>query len=302
MDLSYFEYISKTKVEMLEAQLAKRRFMRGLAAKISLFGVTAEVSAENEADESLVRRALSLVQALDRRSLIYSIGEEEELDTTKFYQDQSTWAHGLFSFSGDIGGFRADGGGWDRSEASLISYFVWRRWRDSIILLAGSPLNVLGESQICGDARAPGTSSTWNSVKRFAKHVFPRDADERPYIQTTSAEARQRHSETDWVDWRPRTHGLMAEPLRSPLLPPSWAHVPRSVELGFLCTALLNELPRTTIRLTFRILEKLDVPSMENHAALITREFDESADNQSWKGELGACRSLYIGSPIAVSL
>ena len=52
MDLTYFEYISKLKVEMLEVQLARRNILRRAAAKVSVFGVTAELSADNKTDES----------------------------------------------------------------------------------------------------------------------------------------------------------------------------------------------------------------------------------------------------------
>ena len=83
------------------------------------------------------------MKAMDKHGLRRPVSEELELDTSAFYEDRETWAHGLFSFSGDFGGFRDDGKGWgdswDRRRASVISYLLWRRWNNVIILLSGIP-------------------------------------------------------------------------------------------------------------------------------------------------------------------
>src|SRR6266536_2804241 len=189
MGLKYFEYISKSKVDMLEVQLRRRSFIRRIVGKVSAFGVTAELSADNNADESLVQRSLILMRAMDKRSLRHPMNEEAEFNTSTFYEDRAEWSHGLFTFSGRSGG----------GNASIISYLVWRRWNDAIILLAGSPLNVLGEHQISGDAQAPGTSGTWEAVMRFAQRSFPWSADESLYITSTSPEEQRRYHERYWL-------------------------------------------------------------------------------------------------------
>jgi hypothetical protein len=107
----YFYYVSRAKVDMLLPQLR----IEGMP---------------EEGSEPLVTKTLRLLDRLQRSNSIVSLEETSDLGTMKFYASKAVWYNGLFYF---------------RTMVSVtVAYFLWRKHGDCIIVLAGSPDNIIG--------------------------------------------------------------------------------------------------------------------------------------------------------------
>ncbi|MCA1707184.1 MAG: toll/interleukin-1 receptor domain-containing protein, partial [Actinobacteria bacterium] len=120
-DLKYYYYISRTKIEMLGAQL----------------GTPMAGSSISEAVDAVSGLTKSLVS----RSLVTKLGPGVKLEPGRLYLSTAEWRHGLFYV-------RA--GSPDSSMLTSVMYLIWQRHEDSIVLLTGSPQHILGNKVVQG--------------------------------------------------------------------------------------------------------------------------------------------------------
>jgi len=98
----------------------------------------------------------------------------QRLETTLFIQDKGTWHHGLFSFNHPPY-FRDH-------KMSVITYVLWRTFGTSIVLLVGSPRNILGEEAVIRDGvLIPGSNGAFFHLLDFIDNSIQTDE---PYAVT----------------------------------------------------------------------------------------------------------------------
>jgi hypothetical protein len=98
----------------------------------------------------------------------------QRLETTLFIQDKGTWHHGLFSFNHPPY-FRDH-------KMSVITYVLWRTFGASIVLLVGSPRNILGEEAVIRDGvLIPGSNGAFFHLLDFIDNSIQTDE---PYAVT----------------------------------------------------------------------------------------------------------------------
>ena len=129
--LKFFCYVSRTKVDMLLPQL--RREDLGKAS-----------------DEPLEQRTLRLLEELESRNLVTPVSGNTVLDAGQFHSCKGAWHTGLFCFKTFV--------------SATVAYFLWRKQKDSLILLAGSPGNVLGEHTIDQGVRLASTGDAIDTI------------------------------------------------------------------------------------------------------------------------------------------
>lgn len=134
MKTRYFYYISKAKVDMLLSQLRYSKLaLPKIRPKVGVAGVEIEAEISPQARENLIHDTLSLLRLMTRKRLIRDLADSSVIDTREFWHDQGCWFNGLFLFS---------------VEVELTTYFLWRTYQDALILLVGSPLNILGKKLV----------------------------------------------------------------------------------------------------------------------------------------------------------
>ena len=272
--LRQFSYVSPSKLAALEAQLARRLPFRGASAKLAVLGAEVTLSGESgEQRDDVVGRTLAVERKLKRRKLLTRLPDEGELDPSSHYVDEATWWNGLFAFTGDFS-LEADAG-------RVVSYMLWRPWRDSIVLLAGSPENVLGERVVRDGVWAYGTTGTWATVLRFAESTFA--SDEPGFETVTSAPV-----------------SLTAE--NRDVAPSGLFDAPRGHALAVLCALHLSALPESRVETVFRVSQRFAIRT----PGLLPTWADEAL-RAGPTGERGVelvrrCEAVYVGSPLYTAL
>jgi hypothetical protein len=148
------------------------------------------------------------------------------------------------------GDFSLDGDG-----ARVVTYLLWRRWQDSIILLAGSPENVLGERVVREGVWAYGTTGTWATLLPFAEAALR--TDEPNIVGVASSAVRLEAGDLRWMD----SDGVQADVQEEPL-PPEMLDS-RALVLGALCLGQLSNLPTGQIDIdtAFRVFQPHCAPT-----------------------------------------
>jgi hypothetical protein len=277
-----FLYVSRTKVEVLEADLSRWRRPR-VSAAVSVPGVRFNITPP-AGDPDLYRRANVLIRNMERRKHIVPMPEDGQLRNSCFYRDQSGWAQGLYSFKGD---FSLDGDG-----ARVVTYLLWRCWQDSIILLAGSPENVLGERVIRGGIWAYGTTGTWATLLHFAEAAL--HTDETNIVGIASPSDRPEAGDLRWMDPDIVQADIQEEPLPSEMI-----DSPRAVALGALCLGRLSNLPTGQIETAFRVFQRLPLTLRGDIPSWVAELLTESRDKVD---VLRQCKMIYVGSPLYTAL
>lgn len=275
MSLRHFSYISETKISMLEAQIASRRWAPGLSAKAGVPGFV-EVGAQlasRAGNEELIKRTISLTKKLTKQELLRPLSSTGDLDTSLLYQDMSVWSHGLFAFTGDTS---------LAAQASVFSYLAWRRWNDAIILLAGSPHNVLGERIIRDGVWAYGTTGTWNSILQFVETL---ETDERNLTKEVPDAA--------WVEGMSPTSRALA---------PGLLESPGGLSLAVLCLRHLSGLVVSQLETVFRIHRRIDLGVNAVLPQWVTRQLGRGPRGSEQANFLRQCRAVYTGSPLYTAI
>jgi hypothetical protein len=268
--LQHFTYISSTRLTGLEAQVRSRFSAFGLSAKASIPGI-AEVGAElsGKPADTTVARTLALTAKLRKRSMVLPLAGAGELGTAKLYHDVSPWAHGLFAFSGDTS---------LNAGVRVFSYLAWRRWNDSLLLLAGSPTNVLGENVVREGVWAYGTTGTWDLILQFTEAFNTDEFTIAQTVQTSASEAPGAPLSLDLMD------------------------LPRGLGLAMFCLRHLSRLATNQLDTMFRITRRIDLGPPRTLPQQMIADLGHTAVAAQQANFLRNCRNVYIGSPLYTAI
>jgi len=98
MELKYFYYISKPKVDMLLAQLHRTRFgFLSFTPRIEFAGLSVAGDLKTERNKDLVVDTSRLLKALRKRGAISRVSVDHEMDGQNFYHSEDLWRHGVGS-------------------------------------------------------------------------------------------------------------------------------------------------------------------------------------------------------------
>lgn len=272
--LRQFSYISRSKVATLEAQLRRRLSLHGVSAKVTVPGAEVSVSGgSGEQQDDLVARTVGLERRLRRRKLVKSLAGESELDPSSYYADEATWWNGLFAFNGDFS--------LDQGAARVVSYLLWRPWRDSIVLLAGSPENVLGERVVRDGVWAYGTTGTWATILRFAERSFA--ADEQGFEAVTDASA-----------------SVPGEGKK--VAPSGLFDSPSGLALAVICARYLSTLPQSTVETVFRVSQRFPIRTPGLLPDWAVEALGDGGAGERRVELVRRCEAVYVGSPLYTAL
>jgi hypothetical protein len=261
MSIKYFYYISKTKIDIIEAQVQATPFaLSEISPKVEIAGVSMGMDLKSQQNDNLIKRTLSLLNAMEKKRLVRPIVDVTDLDNLAFYHDEAVWFSGMFSFK------RSDMFSHDYKDATLLDcYLLWRIWGDSIIFLAGSAQNVLGNLAIDGGIVLPQTLTLLDSFFRFVEQLTR--------IEETG--------ETPQYTMEHSRH-------------------PGGLRFANFCVEYLSELPQRRLDTVFWLLEKSDF----DHRADLPRWFANTIKKLPHKQQahLERCRRVYVGTPLYTSL
>jgi hypothetical protein len=275
-----FNYVSKSKVDVLEADLSRWRTPQ-VTATVTVPGVQLGVAPPADAPD-LYRRTNALIKKMERRKRMVPLPQSGELDVSGYYRDQSVWMQGLYSFAGDFG---LDGDG-----ARVMTYLLWRRWQDSLILLVGSPQNVLGEQPVHGGVWAYGTSGSWTSLLHFAETTLR--TDEANLVGVAAPANRPQTGDLTWV-----APGEIDGDAAELPLPVQMMDSPRALTLAVLCLARLSSLPASHTDTGFRLFQRLPLALRGEVPHWVTGLFAKEGGRVKLD-ILRQCKMIYIGSPL----
>lgn len=275
-----FIYVSTSKVDVLEADLSRWRTPQ-VTATVSVPGVQFGIAPPADSPD-LYRRTNALIRKMERRNRMVPLPESGELDVSGFYRDQSDWMQGLYSFKGD---FSLDG-----DDVRVVTYLLWRRWQDSIILLVGSPQNVLGEQLVHGGAWAYGTTGTWTTLLHFAETTLR--TDEANLVRVAPSASRPQSGGLTWVE----PGEIKGEADEQPL-PAEMMDSPRSLALASLCLGQLSRLPESHIDTAFRLFQRLPLALRGEVPSWVTVLLG-SEGGRVKLDILRRCKMIYVGSPL----
>ena len=151
MNLKYFHYISKSKVETINGQLTPEFHWSKINPKLQGFGLGIDLSIERNRTndtEELVKKTLAIINYFGKKNLITPLQSATKIDSLSMYHDTDDWFHGLYSLKLET-----------LREQQLVTYVLWKAVKDSIFLLLGSPLNVLGSRDVQEGTRYQSSSS-----------------------------------------------------------------------------------------------------------------------------------------------
>lgn len=292
MDIKYFYYISKTKVDMLEAQVRPRRIkLPGISPKVEIAGLSLSADIKSQENNNLVQRLISLIASMRKKDVLKSLDDCTVINTSIFYHDQSKWRSGLFSFRG-------------RSSAEspgtrLVSYFTWKPWYNSIIILTGSPINILEEKVVEEGVFCLGSTSGWGTILNFVERTFR--ADEVSYIRNGPIPLP--HHNLDYIPILEKGITVNDEQASRFDFHSKWWDVDATaLELGLFCITHLIRLPQYKIDTAFKVFRRLDFKRRVDLPIWI-EVLNKIPRDSGWeKSDLEKCHSIFIGSPLYTAL
>ena len=168
--MKYYYYISKPKVEMLLPQIKRAKFSLKLSPKVDVAGVSIGADIEKRDDSALVSRLGELIDKMEKKKLLEDVNSSMVVQEGSFLRSKSTWRHGLFFFKG---GIPTSWGGSNREALLVLTviYVAWTTIGDTIILLVGSPNNVLGDKVAPEGVFIPGTGGVQDSVQTLVNSL-----------------------------------------------------------------------------------------------------------------------------------
>jgi len=279
-----FIYVSRSKVDVLEADLSRWRRPQ-VTATVGVPGVQLGVAPPADVPD-LYRRTNALIKKMERRDRMVPMPKSGDLDVSTFYRDRSEWAQGLYSFKGD---FSLDGDG-----ARVVTYLLWRRWQNSIILLVGSPQNVLGERVVHGGVWAYGTTGTWTTLLHFAEATLR--TDEANLVGVAPQANRPQAGDLKWVD-----PGEIGGEVEEQPLPAELMDSPRALALAALCLGQLSRLPASQIDTAFRLFQRLPLTLRGEVPSWVTGLLGQGGGREKLD-ILRQCKIIYVGSPLYTAL
>ena len=283
---------------MLHAQSRKPRFsLTSISAKLGFGAASVTANAEKQS-ATLVNETLSLVRNLEKTQSLRPLSDLSKLDTTVFYHDQGLWHSGLFKFGSAFG-------------PPTVTYALWRVDGDSLILLIGSPNNILGDKIVNGDCFVPGTSGAHLEILEYVDQCLT--VDEPAVVHVGP----------------PTTYGKnipVPEPANSPIIFPDgyyervherdysghqedtqrlqFLRNERGLNLAFLCLRQLTQLNETSLETVFRVFSVHDIPAEHETVRFRGSWHIESDELIQQARDIGIFdfKRIYLGSPVYTAL
>lgn len=270
----FFYYISKEKVEMLLPQLQSRE-------------------SPQDANEPLVTRTLRLIHGLDRNDLVAPVDDSNDLVASQFYSSKAVWRNGLFYFGTMV--------------SVTVAYFLWMKHGDAIIVLAGSPDNVIGQRVV---AQGVHISSTGDAIDSLGSMQILEaiNTDEVASVVVGGGSTSTRI---------PAAKKRLALNTGNPLEDHNWLRDriythSRETGLAIFCMDHLAQLPQMMIETVFRVysrrsaergtifddLKTENEKGREEYPTLYTDECLEEAKRIG----LPNLRTIYVGSPLYTAI
>jgi hypothetical protein len=271
----YFYYVSREKVEMLLPQMR----VGGM---------------HEESHEPLIKKAIRLLGALDRSNSVLSLDETTKIGASKFYASRTVWHNGLFYF---------------RTMVSVtVAYFLWRKHGDSIIVLTGSPDNIIGSRVASQGVRLSSTADAIDTIgSSEILDVINSNEVSSVVVGGTGRTSRgipraQKPVSVAGSD-REVVEGWFKETAYTQS---------REVGLAIFCLSHLSNLPEMTIDTVFRIystysskganlfedLEAEHKQGQQEYAILYTDDRLKEAQRMG----MANFRTIYIGSPLYTAI
>jgi hypothetical protein len=275
MTIKYFFYVSKTKVDMISAQLPTKRFsLDKFEPKVEFAGATLGITYQgNEVTNlDLISRTIKLISQIDRQKLTKPLSTIAKSSTSFFYHDENEWFHGLYSFRNLRNPAFRGTSLYPKKDPLVVIYVMFRIQGRKLFLMFGSPNHILGEKEVnYGTVNKPIELTTMRTL-----HLFQSFKDV---------------EETAWHNWDTDSEEETISPDMELVFPRRRAEKPASMQwevprdmpngkgylLSRFCLKELVNLPRVRIDTLLRIYSVYEHPSPE------------------WE-------SLYLGSPIYTAL
>jgi len=275
--LKYFYYISKNKVEMLGAQISGK----------GPEGASPQRNEVGTAAGKLVKDTEAVIAGLAGAGLLPDLHAVDQISPSKFYRDTGEWRSGLFAMN------------W-MGDTPTVVYALYRSLKDALILLVGSPNNILGDKVVSSEYFVPGSSGAQIDILEYVAEMFKVDE---PVAVTEGRITRYGY------------RGKMPERSSSPILNPfrdddtlhrhdrprgpRFMHVidedEKGLSLATLCLSQLSQLPTARMDLAFRIFSRHPI-SIPN----------DQYDREYWARfpelEIDRYKAVYLGSPIYTAL
>jgi hypothetical protein len=246
MNIKYYYYISRNKVNLLKGQLIPKAKLSKLGAKAEIPGISIELGLEKDSapnDETrLIEDVSTVIQALQKQNEILPLVEEGKLDSSALYSDSSNWHHGLYSLK------------MTETDEQLISYIAWKASRNRIFLLLGSPSNILGEAVVSegSEYTLPSSRTVNKIVESSLQWEFVKTIDDCETLEpgefSLKIDAEQ-----------PPSLKVDIHRAASPRLIKAQNDVLRGNALAIFCTSALERLPSSQLETVFKIYHVLPV-------------------------------------------
>lgn len=274
MNLKYFYYISRTKVDMLLPQLQRRIIsIPKISPKVGLAGITIGADLEKDTKDGLINDTLTLIKKLQKKKLVKPISES--MDTDTFYHDSGTWFNCLFSFR-------------NITSPLFVTYILWRSYGGSIVILVGSPANILGKEVIREGIFVPTSSLAINDFFSFVDLYIKTDdqclscvstpefrkfsggkIDEFRFLIGRDFEVEDiKEKKSEKKEYNNPVEALLDHfsihkyKHEQHILRDSfdyWETLPNGLPLGLFCLMFLMKLPKNNIDTIFKVYRKLDL-------------------------------------------
>jgi hypothetical protein len=267
----FFYYISESKVGMLLPQV-DRSHVRG------------------KADEPLAMRALRLTEYLERSNLATPLENKPHLQASAFYASKDIWHNGLFCF--------------ETLTSSTVAYFLWKQHGDDLIILAGSPDNLIGRRTFSQGIQISSTGDAIDSLGSGEILEVIR-TDEVPYVLAGG------RSTSDKIPPSIKPFRNVFMPHQSGYKATAYTHS-HEIALAIFCLHHLSNLPKLSVETVFRVYSRFESSSgslfkqLESEYELGRSNYptlykDEGLTNAKQLG-LDELHTIYIGSPVYTAI
>lgn len=291
--MKYFYYISKTKVEMLQAQVGKPRFsVSSISSKLG-FGLASVTVAAEKQNHTLVADTLKLLKTLENSGSVRPSESLNELNTAHFYHDEGFWKSGLFTFD-------------SMCNHPTVIYALWRELERALILLVGSLNNILGDKVVVGDCFVPGTSGAHLEILEYVDNFLC--TDEPVAVRVGPPETYGKNVPVPELSNSrivlPRSFKSQKQLWRRRFEKEDnleFRRDERGLTLGFLCIRQLNVLPELQLDLVFRVFSTHGIPNEQEVERFGSWRLEERLAEARTLGLLKYDR-VYLGSPVYTAL
>lgn len=274
MNPKYFYYISDQKVTMLKAQLNSWGVsIPDINPKIEFAGLSFGANVKFQKDENIIRETLLLLKGLQKGNFIKSL-DSGNLDLSNYYQDESSWFSGLFSFEPLI-------------EKKVGAYILWKTWNNSIILLVGSPHNIIGATE---QQTLMGTPLVIENLLDFMEVASQKKETLTP-LETTEFDSSWSVIDIDRVF---SFRGLYPDKDREP-------QPGEGAIIALFCAKHLRRLRQQKVETLFKIFREVEINRKIDLPQLI-KGLSQTSLPSSEVNDLSRCKKIYVGSPIYTAL